>query len=191
MHVKSLIKFAFLNLSILVLCSCLGGLWTGATMVYDRHSLHKKFDDLQLGTEVRNMLRDAGILSQPDNVLDFCAFNGDVLVAGHVPSKDVLDRINRVLQNFSGYRRLLVKITIQRSARQEFTDAWITTKIRSGMMMDDAINPQQFKITTVDGIVYIMGDVMPDQAKYVVDIARETEGVLHVVTWMQYYSLNS
>ena len=69
-------------------------------------------------------------------------------------------------------------------------DDWITTKIRSQIFADSAIDPHVFKVVTSDQIVYLMGDVSPSEAKRVVQIASACDGVRRVVTLLKYYNLS-
>ena len=68
-------------------------------------------------------------------------------------------------------------------------DSWITAKIRSQIMTDSEINPRTFKIVTADQVVYLMGDVVSEQADWVISIAKKTSGVLRVVKLLKYYHL--
>ena len=70
---------------------------------------------------------------------------------------------------------------VEKEKTAGFSDCWITAKIRSRIFTDSSIAPKDFKIVTVDGIVYLMGEVREEQAARVIDIARETKGVLRVV----------
>ncbi len=70
-------------------------------------------------------------------------------------------------------------------------DAWITAKIRSQVVADASIEPRQFKVVTADRIVYLMGDVMPEQGARVIHVARYTEGVRRVVKLFNYYRLSA
>ena len=66
-------------------------------------------------------------------------------------------------------------------------DGWITAKIRIGILQDSSIDPDQFKIVTVDELVYLMGDVIPAQALKVIMISRNCDGVRRVVKLFRYY----
>ncbi len=69
-------------------------------------------------------------------------------------------------------------------------DNWITTKIRSKILADSTIDPNDFKVVTADQIVYLMGDVIPEQAAKVIHIARTCTGVKRVVKLFKYYNLS-
>ena len=175
-----------------ILSGCLGEVWTGATMVYDRHNVYKQMHDYHLMIEVTNALfTDKKFKTEGCGdgcSIDLAIFNGDVLLAGHVPSEDYLNEVNRRLSPIHDYKHLFNEIKVDTHPPSNSQDSWITTKIRSRMFADSSIDPKPFKIVTVDGIVYLMGDVKYDQAEKVVNIARQTDGVVRVVKLMRYFT---
>lgn len=167
-------------------CTGVGSLWTGASLIYDRHNVYKKIDDYHLYMKVNNALAAGNLFKNSRCVLDIAVFNGDILVAGHLPTFDMLNELNQRLGQVRGYRRLFNEVRVINTASNAIQDGWITTKIRSQIFADDSIDPNAFKIITSDGIVYLMGDVRPGEAKAVVTIARRTIGVVQVVKMFKY-----
>ncbi len=170
------------------LTGCLGGVWTGASMVYDRHSVYKKMNDYHLSAEVNHVLFADKKLREAGCSLDVAVFNGDVLLVGHVPTMDQLNEVKRRLQPIYGYRRIYNEISLNEQPLNNSQDSWITTKIRSEIFADDSIDPNAFKIVTADSVVYLMGEVRTDQAEKVINIARNQTGVLRVVKLMTYFT---
>jgi osmotically-inducible protein OsmY len=174
----------------LVLSGCLGGVWTGASLVYDRHNVYKKIDDYSLAVTANQVIFNDKLLKQEGCNLDLAVFNGDILLAGHVPSAKLRAIAERRLESLSDYRHLYKHIAIDDDSNTGLDDIWITTKIRTKMIADADIDPSRFKIITVDGVVYVMGDVEASQSLHVIDIARKTKGVIRVVTLLRYYNLS-
>lgn len=170
------------------LTGCFSGIWTGASMVYDRHNMYRKISNYQLSAAVNNALFADKKLRESGCSLDVAVFNNDILLVGHVPTNQDMEEIQRRLAPIKDYRHFYNKITINPNPLNNSQDAWITTKIRSQIFADDSIDPKAFKVMTADGIVYLMGDVMPDQAEKVVTIARNQSGVVQVVKLMQYFT---
>ncbi|MFC3908209.1 BON domain-containing protein [Legionella dresdenensis] len=178
--------------SVLLLSGCLGNIWTGAALIYDRHNVYKKLDDYQLAANANKLLfdDDKRILKQRGCSLDMAVFNGDVLIAGHVPSEDLRELINSRLNHLTGYRELFKQVAVSEAPSTGLEDSWITTKIKAQIIADSAIDPNIFKILTIDRIVYVMGDVPPSQADQVLKIASNTSGVIRVVKLLRYYNLS-
>lgn len=180
-------------LLIVLACSqfaCVSNLWTGASLIYDRHNVYKKIDDYHLAAQAGHQLYDDRLFKQPGCSLDLAVFNNDILLAGHVPTDELRDLAESRLRQLKGYRRLFSQIAVKQESSNLVTDSWITTKIRSQILADSSIDPHEFKIITSDGIVYVMGDVKPNQATRVLDIARNTHGVVRVVKLLKYYNLS-
>lgn len=179
-----------LVLSIL-LSGCLSGVWTGANLVYDRHNVYKKLNDYHLLVNVNNALFKDKAFKCSQCVLDIAVFNGDVLVAGHLPSADLINRARSRLRSVPNCRHLYLEVVESEAPSNGLQDAWITTKIRSQIFADDSIDPNSFKIVTSDSVVYLMGDVNHGQADKVITISRNSSGVLRVVKLMHYFTYSS
>ncbi|KGP63771.1 hemolysin [Legionella norrlandica] len=170
------------------LSGCLGALWSGATLAYDRHNVYKKLDDYNLIIALNDALAVNGTFKNSETILDIAVFNKDILVAGHVPSQELYDELQLRLSRVKGYRRLFNKVTITQIPSSSIQDSWITMKIRSQIFADASIDPNAFKVVTSDHVVYLMGDVKPEQADKVIKIARFTSGVRRVEKLMKYYT---
>lgn len=187
--VPALGKWFLLGITAITLSGCFSGVWTGANLVYTRHNVYKKIDDFALSTKANLTLFSDKSLKQKECYLDMAVFNGDLLLAGHVPDESYKALIEERLKDISGSRKLFQYVSLDNTINNGMNDTWITTKIRSRMIADSSIDPSVFKIITVDGIVYIMGDVEKKQAERVIDISRNTNGVVRVVKLMKYYEL--
>jgi osmotically-inducible protein OsmY len=179
------IALVILSLS---LSSCMGSLWTGAAMIYDRHHFYKKWDDYHLNLKVSHALNVKKKDKSRASVIDIVVFNGDVLVVGHAPSVQVQEELRQRLALVQGYRRLFYQIEVSAVAADLLLDTWITGKIRSQILADSSIDPYAFKVVTSDQVVYLMGDVRREQAEKVVNIARKTSNVIHVVKIFKYFT---
>lgn len=179
-----------LLLSFMITClsGCLGAVWTGATLAYDRHNVYKKLDDYNLIIALNDALAANGTFKNSETVLDIAVFNKDILIAGHVPSQEFYDELLQRLGKIKGYRRLFNQVTVNQRPSSSIQDSWITTKIRSQIFADASIDPNAFKVVTSDHIVYLMGDVKAEQAEKVIKIARFTDGVERVIKLMKYYT---
>lgn len=172
------------------LSACLSDVWTGANIVYDRHSWYRKLNDWQLTTEVKQALYEEESIKCDTCAVEFAIFNRDILVVGRVPSQSVRRKVSERLRPLHNKRHLYNELVVTTEPGDAITDTWITTKIRSEILTDSGINPKQFKVVTMDGVVYLMGDVIPEQAEKVVMYARQWSEVRRVVKLFQYYHLS-
>ncbi|MBA2652930.1 MAG: BON domain-containing protein [Tatlockia sp.] len=180
-----------LILSSSLLTGCLANIWTGANLVYDRHNIYKKISDFQLSANASQALYQDDRLRCEDCSIDLAIFNGDILLAGHVPTNELRQEAKERVAALTGYRRLFNQIDISSLPKNNVEDSWITAKIRASIVANSEIDPHVFKVITSDRIVYLMGDVRPKQAAKVIDIARNSAKVLRVVKLLKYYHLSN
>lgn len=167
---------------------CISSLWTGATLVYDRHDVYKKLDDYSLYLRVNNAIMVDNLFKNNQCVIDISVFKGDVLLVGRVPTHELQNELRRRLTLVKGYRRLFNQVIVRSYPSNSMEDSWITTKIRSQIFADGSIDPNAFKVVTSDRIVYLMGDVKEDEAAKVINIARRTTDVVRVVKMFKYFT---
>jgi osmotically-inducible protein OsmY len=61
---------------------------------------------------------------------------------------------------------------------EAITDGWITTKVKSKLLVDQTVSGFDISVETRDKVVYLSGDVEnQSQVNHAVEIARETQGV--------------
>lgn len=172
-----------------LLTGCVGAVWTGASLVYDRHNVYKKMEDYQLAIDAQALIDKDGALKNKGCQLEIAVFNADVLLVGRVPDDALLALIKKRLMGWTTPRAVYNEIKVRAEPLDSLQDTWITTKIRSQMLSYSEINPKAFKIVTSDAVVYVMGEVQADQAETVLAIARSTAGVRWVVKLLHYYRL--
>lgn len=184
------IIFILVIITTALISGCIGSVWTGANLIYDRHTVYKQVEDFQLAANANRALFKDELLKCSKCTLDLAVLNGDILIAGNLPNAELRHEAQVRLKQLGGYRRLYNQISIRPPEYSTIQDSWITAKIRSKIVADADINPHDFKIVTANHIVYIMGDVIPEQAFKVIQMARETLGVKRVVKIMRYYNLS-
>ena len=176
----------------ILLSGCLGGVWTGASLFYDRHRVFKKTTDIALAAKVGHVIKLEPLLNCPSNrCFEIATFHGDILLLGDVQTQEQKDKATQVVIALGGYRHLYNYIQINPQATYEtnINDHLVTTRIRSQVVSNSEIDPQPFKVITHDQIVYLMGDVLDTQEELIIDVAKDTEGVRKVVNLLQSYSL--
>lgn len=173
------------------LSACISDLWTGANVIYDRHHWYQKLGDLQLVTKVKQALYTDSRLKCRGCSIETSVFKRDVLLVGYVPTQSLRALVDERMKNVRGKRRFYneLALTSETESSDPIIDSWITAKIRSEIILDSSIDPAQFKVITANRVVYLMGDVMPEQAEKVVMFAREWSEVKRVVKLFQYYQL--
>lgn len=176
----------------LTLSGCLGSVWTGANLFYDRHHVFKKTTDMVIAAKVGHAIKIEPILSCPSNhCFEIAVFHGDVLLLGSVDSQEKKQMATEVSQSIPHIRHLYnyIDVTDKMEDDANIEDHWITTKIRSQIMANSDIDPDPFKVVSHHQVVYLMGDVLDDQEKLIINIAKDTDRVVKVVNLIQTYTL--
>lgn len=189
--IKKQIRWLLMHLVVFLSgCADVSGVWTGVMLVYDRHNVYKKIDDYQIGARANRLLFADERLRCEKCAIDLAVFHRDVLLTGHVPTRALREEANARLEHLGGVRKKHNQLAVSVKSDHTLQDSWVTAKIRSQVVADAEIDPRQFKVVTADGIVYLMGDMLPGQAARVIQIARQTDGVIRVVKLFNYYRLS-
>ena len=183
-------KYIVLIFFSLVISGCVSPVLTGAGLIYDRHQVYIKMDDVSLGARAhRALFRDKTFKCRACD-LGVAVFHRDLLLVGNVPSHALQKEAYQRMQSLPNYRRLFLQLGVNTPPDDPVDDTWITTKIRGQILVDSSIDPHQFKIVTYNRIVYIMGEAIASQAREVISLARECSGVRRVVKLLTYYHLS-
>lgn len=114
--------------------------------------------------------------------------NGEVLLTGAVPTNsDHLEAV-RITWDVPGVKRVIDNIAVSEggSVGLYAKDSWITTQIKSKLLFDRDVNSGNYSVKTVSGIVHLMGIAQNnEELEIVTDIARRTEGVKKVVSYVR------
>jgi osmotically-inducible protein OsmY len=121
-------------------------------LIYDRHDVYKKAGDFQLGATAGRVLYRDKRFKGKDTVIDLATFNGDILMAGHVPTTALRDEAQTRVMRIPGYRRVFNQLSVSAAPNNAIQDSWITAKIRSGILAHAEIDPDQFNHFTLHGI---------------------------------------
>ena len=122
------------------------------------------------------------------DMIDVTVRQGRVLLTGVVNRpENKIDAI-RLTWTIVGVQEVIDETTIgdQGSWGEYTSDAWISTKIKSKLLVDNDVRSLNYNIQTVNGIVYIMG-IAQDQKELdqVIDYARHVSGVKKVNSYVR------
>jgi osmotically-inducible protein OsmY len=120
--------------------------------------------------------------------LDMTVKEGRVLITGSVPTAD--DRVEaiRLAWQANGVRQVINEIRVDSGdgIGGYATDVWITSNLKSRLLLDKYVQSINYNVDTVGGVVYLMG-VAQDQKELerVVDHARNLKYVKNVVSYVR------
>ena len=111
------------------------------------------------------------------------SFNGYVLLAGQVASEDLKATATDVVRKIHGVRRIYneMEVAAPSSGMTRTSDTWVTTKVKSWLLGSPDIQGTRVKVTTENGVVYLMGLATTEEAQRISDKAAGIGGVQRVV----------
>ena len=115
-------------------------------------------------------------------------YQGRVLLTGTVPTPQMKMRAVEVASRVSGIKALYddVELAPSRATWDATNDAWITARIRSGLMLDPDIRSGNYTIDTQKGSVYLIGSARSQvELERATRTARYIPGVKRVVTYVE------
>ena len=190
---SSLKKLAFIFAGAMLLQGCVaaaigGAAVAGATKVAtDPRTVGTQIDDETLEARVKSSIyKDQQIKTEAN--INITSYNGRILLTGQVPNdnlREIATSLAKGVQNVNEvYNEVRVGPKINFS--QTSKDAWITSQIKSKMLVDSKVKTSDVKVVTENNEVFLMGNLTHDQANAAAEVARNVSGVTKVVKVFNY-----
>lgn len=170
-------KFFILLTSIAILTAC-GG-----------RSLGNKIDDQFIAPAVTTAIKEAHVdLNRPTSVISLTSYNGIVLLVGQTPTAELKQRAATAAQQIEGVKKVHNEITVEEPVTGliRSNDALLTSKVKARLVGDADAPASKVKVITENGVVYLLGIVDRNQAKYITDAVRHVGGVQKIVRLFEY-----
>jgi osmotically-inducible protein OsmY len=170
---------ACFQLSGCVLALIGGAAATTAVVSTDARSAGTQLDDKAIQSKIAIDLTQRKI----DGNINVLSYNKAVLLAGEAPDETARQAVLELARAQPGVTRVhdYIELMPVSSYSSRSTDTWITSKVRSNMLLRKGLDSSKVKIMTDKRVVYLMGIVPNDQSDSAIDVARRTSGVKQVV----------
>ncbi len=190
-------KFALLLLLAPTLHGCLvavvgAGAAVGAGVVHDRRDTRTVIDDRRIAFSAEDAInRDRDFVGN-DNYVKTVVYNGTLLLCGQVHSAELKQRAQAKVGNFEGVKRVVNEIEVTDEPQgfwRRRQDNAMTARVKTALLDITSMpgfDPTRVNVTTVHGVVFLMGLVSHEEADAVVEIARNIGGVDRVVKVFEY-----
>ncbi|MDG2941665.1 division/outer membrane stress-associated lipid-binding lipoprotein [Exercitatus varius] len=193
MTMKQLKKFAFIGLSALMLQGCtaalLGGAAVGTKVATDPRSTGTQIDDETLEFKVYDAItKDEQIKAEGRVVV--VSYSNRLLLIGQVPTDIAKETATNLAKGVEGvnaetiFNEMSVGPVIDLTQRSK--DSWITSQVKSKMLVDSAVKTTDVKVITENNQVFLMGNLTQQQGNAAAEIARNISGVTRVVKVFKY-----
>ena len=165
-----------------------GAAVAGATKIAtDPRSMGTQIDDETLESRVNSAIKkDQQIKSEAR--ISVTAYSGRILLTGQVPNenlREVASSLAKGVQNVNDVYNE-VRVGPKVDFAQISKDSWITSQIKSKMLVDSKVKTSDVKVVTENNEVFLMGNVTQDQGNAAAEIARNVAGVTKVIKVFNY-----
>ena len=183
--------------ALMVICAvslggCVTALVAGAAIatidiLHDRRSAGEYVDDSTIELTAKNYLISQAELRGAAHV-KAVSWNGILLITGEIDEESMKQRIIDKLRDIDGVRQLVDETTItgKTAMLARSNDTWITSKVKSRLLVKTGLDANRVKVVTTRGSVYLMGIVSQQEADTATELARQIKGVARVVKVFEY-----
>jgi osmotically-inducible protein OsmY len=175
--------------SVIALTGCVaavvGGAAAGGYLVgEDRRTAAIMADDESIELRVANRVSE----KYPAAHVSATSYNRTVLLTGEAPTTEAKADIERIAREVPNVRGTVNELTVGPPTvlSSRANDSYITSKVKARFVDNGRFNPVHVKVTTENGVVYLLGIVNKQEADRATEIARTTAGVKRVVRVFEY-----
>jgi len=164
-----------------------GGAVMGSLVATDRRTTGTQVEDEGIELRSGSRLRD----NPGERVhVNVTSYNRQVLVTGEAPNAQDQQLVEQVVSKVGNVRAVVNEMGILgiTTLSQRANDAYITGKVKAGLVDTKDLLINAFKVVTERGTSYLMGRVTQREADRATNIARSTSGVRKVVRVLEIIS---
>lgn len=160
-----------------------GGAAAGTAAYLGRQPISTYYKDSNIRYTINQRIKDEASLKENTHII-VAVYEGVVLLAGQVISPAQRIKVQQLANGIPGIKRIYNEITVSgpTSTLTRSSDAVITSRVKSEMLLQKQLKSRNIKIITENGVVYLMGEVTQQQASLASNTVRRTSGVQRVVT---------
>ncbi|WP_455011857.1 division/outer membrane stress-associated lipid-binding lipoprotein [Haemophilus parahaemolyticus] len=153
----------------------------------DPRSAGTQVDDEILEEKVaQNLNNDAQL--KTETRINIVVYNGKVLLIGQAPNYTAAETAKNIAAGVEGVKEVVNEIRTGEVIRasQIAIDSWITTTIKSKLLLNGEVKTTEVKVITENGEVFLIGKLSHTQADAATEVARNVRGVSKVVKVITY-----
>ncbi|WP_240352030.1 BON domain-containing protein [Chromobacterium alkanivorans] len=156
----------------------------GALVATDRRTSGAYVDDQGIELKAADQIGK----QLPSAHVNTTSFNRAVLLTGEVPSEQARQQAELTARGIPNVRRVFNYTVVAPSSgfSERSSDTWVTSKARTRLLDGKGYNPNNVKVVTERGVVYMLGMVTQAEGAAAAKVVSETSGVQKVVTLFEY-----
>lgn len=183
----SLLSVSLLGLQGCITTAVVGTAAVATKVATDPRTAGRQLDDETLEEKVAYHLnKDAQL--QEEARINVIAYNGKILMVGQTPNESAKETAKNIAAGVEGVSEIYNEIRTGEKigVKQIAQDSWITTKIKSQLLLDAEVKTTEVKVITENGEAFLMGNLSETQANAAAEVARNVSGVTKVVKVISY-----
>lgn len=153
----------------------------------DPRSAGTQIDDEVLEEKVAYNLTNDAQLKQEARI-NVVSYNGKILLVGQAPSLAAAESAKNIASGIEGVKEVYNEIRTGEkiNTSQIALDSWITTAVKSKLLVNSEVKATEVKVITENGEVFLMGKLDQNQANAAAEVARNIRGVNKVIKVITY-----
>lgn len=114
-------------------------------------------------------------------------YSGDIILTGQA-SREQIEKAESLAYEVDGVKKVYNQIRVGQpvSAGTITNDTWITTKVKSQLILNAKTKARNIKVVTENREVFLIGIVTPEDGKAAAQLASKVDGVKKVITLFTY-----
>ena len=154
------------------------GVVGGILLATDRRSSGAQLDDETI--ELRGSSRISAALQNRGSV-SITSYNRVVLLTGQVFSQADRDLVESTVKTLPNVRYIVNEVTVGPVYPSGTVDALTSTRVKTALVGSRNVRSNAVKVTTENGVVYLMGIVTQQESDRAAEVASGVSGVVKVV----------
>jgi osmotically-inducible protein OsmY len=167
----------------------MAGSLTSSAINGDNRELGVMYDDQAIDAKILTIFAGDDKLQNTSDISS-TTYNHKVLLVGTTTSYALKLHAANLVRPIHDvkyvYNYIRVKNPLPKSTYSE--DTWLTTKVKSALLTQKGLKSAAIKIVTDNGVVYLLGIILPSQSKLAVNTTKKVDGVKNVVNLFEYLS---
>ena len=156
-------------------------------IIHDRRTAGEYIDDAGIEFAAKNVVANNKEYSEAVH-LKAQSWNGILLLTGEIKTPEIKQELIPKLQALRGVRQIVDETTINDKSKFNSiaNDTWISSKVKSRLILKTGLKANRVKVVTTRGSVYLMGIVTREEADKATEHASNVKGVKRVVRVFEY-----
>ncbi|MDB4512232.1 BON domain-containing protein [Arenicella sp.] len=156
-------------------------------VIQDRRTVGEYVDDASIEVKSKNYVLSTKELRSSARIKTD-SWNGILLLTGEIDNEQLKQEVVTFMKTIQGVRQVVDETTVtgKTALLARTHDAWITSKVKSRLVLKTGIDANRVKVITTRATVYLMGIVTQEEANKATELTREVRGVARVVKVFEY-----